>query len=885
MKKFLYTLCMVAILAFSGCNKDDIEPANDSDEQLDKVCEQINTNITAIQVLVDAMLENDIITAITPMLEGEKEVGYTFAFAKNEPISIYYGNNAVSPSIGVKLDNDSVYYWTINDDWLLNSEGNKVLSYGTSDAILPTLKIEKKDWHISLDGGKSWLNLGQGNNALFSDIDMSDSEKVVFTLSNGAKLTIPRQPELTITFNVDNQILVEPNATIKVGYTITGKTKGLTVEVVTSGNIKAEIEDTEAAKGSITIQTGETIGELDKVILIASNGSTSVSKTLLFEEDEFIHTTTGAYYNVGNEGGTIELTVETNTDYSTIIPQDAQNWISEAISRAIRQETITLNIAPNDDVTRTAKVYLTNKDGVTLTTIQITQEGQSLNTEIPASMKAAFPDVLFRRYVLEDFDIDHDGTLSKEEALTVTTLDVSRRSIYAITSLEGIQYFTNLEVLDCSDNEITALNLSENKALHTLNCESNQIASLDISNCTELTELRCRSNQIHNLNLSKCAALTFIDCSANNLTSLDLSYCPALTQLSCSCFLTSLDLSNCPLLTDLDCYGNNLTSLDLTHCPELTKVSCYGNRLISIDLSNSQALTNLDCSDNLFSNIDISNCTALTELTCYGNRITSLNISNNAALTSLSCSGNRLNSLDVSKCPALTSLSCSNNKLYTLNVSNCTALRSLWCESNQLTILKIPNCPELTQLWCSDNQILSLELSNCPALTYLNCHKNMLSKLDSSHCPEINYFDCSYNDLDSLDLTKNTKVTELHCYNNDLTELDLSPATGLTHLYCYDNKLTSINLSKNILLADFDCSENKLSSLDLSNNTEIYMMNCNDNLLTSLDLSKNTALTDVWCVMSSLKTLYLKTGYRINGININRGIEYINPSTEIKYID
>ncbi|MDE5844724.1 MAG: hypothetical protein K2H44_05005 [Muribaculaceae bacterium] len=887
MKKFIYTLFLITIMVLVGCNDDKEEPGY-PDEQLEEVCNQINSNITALQALVDILHDNDLITSISPLIEDDKEVGYTFAFAINKPISIYYGNSSTSPSIGIKQDSDSIYYWTLNDGWLLDSNSNKVMPYGSEFAVLPTLKIEKKNWYVSLDNGKSWINLGQGNNVLFSDIDMSDAEKVVFTLSNGEKLIIPRQPELTITFNiddVDNNIPVEPNATIRVAYTIMGETKGLNVEVVTSGKIKAEIEDAESAKGTITIQTGETIGELDKLILIASNGSTSVSKSLSFEEDEFIHITSEAFYNVENEGATIEFTIETNTDYSVSIPEDAQGWISEVTSRAIRQETITLNISPNNDVTRTTKVYLTNIDGITLAMIQISQEGQSLNTEIPSNMQSAFPDVLFRRYVLEDLDTNHDGTLSKEEALAVTTLDVSKRSIYTIKSLEGIQYFSNLKVLNCSNNEITTLNLSENKALTSLNCENNLIASLDISDCAELTELKCRTNEIPYLNLSKCAALTYLDCSANNLTTLDLSYCPALTTLSCSCYLTSLDLSNCPRLTDLDCYGNDLITLNLACCPELTSVKCYNNRLISIDLSNSKALTYLDCSDNLIGTLNLSNCPALTELECYGNHLTSLNLSNNPALTSLSCSGNRLNSLDVSKCQALTSLSCSNNKLYSLNVSNCTALKSLWCESNLLTSLKIPNCPELTQILCADNQILSLNLANCPSLTYLNCHKNMLISLDSSHCPEITYFDCSYNDITSLDISQNTKITELHCYHNELTELDLSPLTTLTHLYCYDNKLTSVNFTKNTALADIDCSENQLTTLDLSNNTELYMMNCNGNQLTTLDLSKNTELTDLWCVMPSLKTLYLKTGFRINGININRGIEYISSKTEIKYID
>ena len=44
-------------------------------------------------------------------------------------------------------------------------------------------------------------------------------------------------------------------------------------------------------------------------------------------------------------------------------------------------------------------------------------------------------------------------------------------------------------------------------------------------------------------------------------------------------------------------------------------------------------------------------------------------------------------------------------------------------------------------------------------------------------------------------------------------------------------------------------------------------------------------ITELKCVMPSLKTLYLKTGYKISGININRTGEFINSKTEVIYID
>lgn len=80
-----------------------------------------------------------------------------------------------------------------------------------------------------------------------------------------------------------------------------------------------------------------------------------------------------------------------------------------------------------------------------------------------------FPDETFRNYVKDNFDDDNDGYLSQEEGEAVTSIDVQKKSI---TGLQGIEYFPNLTTLNCYNNQLTSLDVSQNTALEQLNCNN-----------------------------------------------------------------------------------------------------------------------------------------------------------------------------------------------------------------------------------------------------------------------------------------------------------------------------------------------------------------------------------------------------------------------------
>ena len=203
-----------------------------------------------------------------------------------------------------------------------------------------------------------------------------------------------------------------------------------------------------------------------------------------------------------------------------------------------------------------------------------------------------FPDEVFRNYLLSHSS-GADGVLTPRERNGMKSLDPMNRGI---SSLQGIEYFPNLETLYCNGNQLTSLDVSKFPALRHLSCYGNQLTSLDLSQNTALKYLSCYQNQLTSLDLSQNTALEYLMCYQNQLTSLVLTKNTALKELYCyENQLTSLDVSQNTALQYLYCYSNQLTTLDVSHNSELQYLYCHDNQLMSLDLSKNTALTKVHC--------------------------------------------------------------------------------------------------------------------------------------------------------------------------------------------------------------------------------------------------------------------------------------------------
>ena len=159
----LNILLVLMLLAFNSCHKDIWNKLDDHEARiarLESLCNQYNTTINSLQALVVSLQSNNWIKDVIPISENGLTIGYVISFVHGDPITIYNGKNGENghtPIIGVKKDDDGVWYWTIDDNWLLNEDGERVCA----NAQVPKLKIEDDYWWVSYDNGLTWSKLGK----------------------------------------------------------------------------------------------------------------------------------------------------------------------------------------------------------------------------------------------------------------------------------------------------------------------------------------------------------------------------------------------------------------------------------------------------------------------------------------------------------------------------------------------------------------------------------------------------------------------------------------------------------------------------------------------------------------------------------------------------
>ena len=359
---------------------------------------------------------------------------------------------------------------------------------------------------------------------------------------------------------------------------------------------------------------------------------------------------------VFNEGA--DLTIESNGSYTSV-------------------NNVSMYFYGRETVLSPAGAYYSNSGVYTEGGSQITSQDIYISDNYVAKLTSEyFPNLNFRLKLRQLFP---KGYINSKDVTSTTSLDVSGRSI---SNLEGLNYFSRLTYLDCSNNILTELPTLPS-TLKNLYCQGNQLTSPG--------------------NLP--ASIESINCSSNNFSG--SIYITGFKALS------TIKINNCPDLYSFYCYDNALTSLLAIGCTSLQTIDCHNNQLAFLG-SLPDNVEVLNCSNNKFTTVTFSGYSKLR----------TLDMSSNTQLTNLECYGNALTSLSYSGCSALKSIDCANNKLTSLPAVPSSVTR-FNCSANQLT--KMPSLPSgLQELSCAVNKLTSLSVRDCNALTMLVIYGNQI---------------------------------------------------------------------------------------------------------------------------------------------------------------
>ena len=147
------------------------------------------------------------------------------------------------------------------------------------------------------------------------------------------------------------------------------------------------------------------------------------------------------------------------------------------------------------------------------------------------SQNTFVPDDNFEQFLI-DAGADSgplDNLVPTANISSITNLDLESQNI---TDLTGIEDFTALSILNCSDNNLSSLSVINNVNLTELYCSNNSITSLDVTSLSALKIFWCANNQLSNLDVTQNLNLISLVCDANFLNYLDTTENGKLTVLS-----------------------------------------------------------------------------------------------------------------------------------------------------------------------------------------------------------------------------------------------------------------------------------------------------------------------------------------------------------------
>ena len=335
---------MLSMCSCSGEMYDDssvrnsIADLNDRVSKLETLCDRMNSNISALKEIVDAIQGKEYIENVTPLSDNQ---GYIFTFSSGKSVTVYNGKDG-------------------------------------KDGVTPRFKIEERMWYVSYDDGVSWELLGKATGYDGADAGIvsvtEETDCVHFEISDGTVITIAKRMPLTISFDNDDVAITIGGVSRTIGYTLAGASENVVVKALAQDGWKAMVNRSSATTGSIAITAPEPIVESEVIVLVCDGsnmtmGSINCMKsTILIAKEN---------YQTDFHGGNIEIPVKANTAYSVLLPAGAASWITNVATKSFTESTLSLCVSENETAcVRRAVISLTDEySGSVIKTFSVTQSG------------------------------------------------------------------------------------------------------------------------------------------------------------------------------------------------------------------------------------------------------------------------------------------------------------------------------------------------------------------------------------------------------------------------------------------------------------------------------------------------------------------------------
>ena len=376
MRKHIILLSTISLL-LAGCGgfiRDEFTWMQQEIDELRTRIDGLNGSVESVHAVVTEMAEGGYVKSFTEFTEDGR-TGYELTFNNGKTVRLLNGvtgkdgKDAEVPQLGTRQDNDGVWYWTLDGEWLKDGSGQKIRA-ADKDGIVPVFKIDEGKIFISLDNGKTWdevctVHDTEGLNIVsYTDIS-SYNDRIILTLADGSKVEVPRYQPILVSLSLSGEEHgISAGETIPIGYSLTGNVSENTIVTAgTDGKYKTRIERISDGEGTVHVTCPNLYSDGYIYVMVNDGEGHSSVKVVTFYKRE-MQVSDGFSFDVDCTGGTVEIPWSANFDYDLVCVEGAGDWIHVLATRAeMKSGTIRLRVDPNSlDEVRTGVVEIRPAD-------------------------------------------------------------------------------------------------------------------------------------------------------------------------------------------------------------------------------------------------------------------------------------------------------------------------------------------------------------------------------------------------------------------------------------------------------------------------------------------------------------------------------------------